>query len=304
MYSIYVATSPSGRRYVGVTGQPVEVRWGQHARRARTGMNTPLYAAIRKYGADAFDVQTISQVDDESYALVLEIAFIALFGTRTAGYNLSAGGDTDHIAAVKKFHELREDPDWDAAYRRALSEGCMASERHRAWREGGLREAAARWKKEHPAEAWKQSRRASRMARGKAPSSLGRKATEEARENMSKAQRAARARQTKYSKKRHSIKAKRNAVALWANRTPDEMADVSERISAGLKERNGRLTQEEKAAHDAQLAQARQNIDHTKRKARQKEALIAYWTPERRAEKAKQMQERWRERRERARADV
>jgi hypothetical protein len=47
---------------------------------------------------------------------------------------------------------------------------------------------------------------------------------------------------------------------------------------------NAQLPDEQRAERQAQLAAARARIDHDKRKRHQKAALIAYWTPERRAE--------------------
>ncbi len=58
MFSIYEITGPTGKRYVGYTGQPVQVRFDQHLRRARKRKTPhPFYDSIKKYGCLGFNVR-------------------------------------------------------------------------------------------------------------------------------------------------------------------------------------------------------------------------------------------------------
>lgn len=73
--------------------------------RARSGIDRPLYAAIRKYGEENFNVEVIL-VCDESNADSKEIEYIAHFEStsREKGYNLSSGGSStfSHSEETKK----------------------------------------------------------------------------------------------------------------------------------------------------------------------------------------------------------
>lgn len=52
MGAVYILTSPSGKRYVGMTQRAdVDVRWSQHR---RLQSDRPINRAIAKYGWDAF----------------------------------------------------------------------------------------------------------------------------------------------------------------------------------------------------------------------------------------------------------
>lgn len=62
--------------------------------RVREGRDQALQKAIRKYGADAFKVQTLVIADNWEYLCDLERKAIDAFGTRSpGGYNLTVGGE-------------------------------------------------------------------------------------------------------------------------------------------------------------------------------------------------------------------
>jgi group I intron endonuclease len=89
---LYQLTSPSGKRYVGVTVRSVEKRWRQHMKDSQRG-NLAIHAAIRKYSPEAFEVKTLAQVED-SEMFELEKRAIAALGTKAPlGYNLTDGGE-------------------------------------------------------------------------------------------------------------------------------------------------------------------------------------------------------------------
>ena len=93
MAFLYQLTSPSGRSYVGVTTRSVEERWSQHSKVAAAGSGFAVHRAIRKYGADSFEVRTLAQVEG-SEMFELEKRAIQALGTKAPlGYNLTNGGD-------------------------------------------------------------------------------------------------------------------------------------------------------------------------------------------------------------------
>lgn len=162
-YLIYKATSPSGRSYIGLTGQKLALRWSAHVTRARRsgkGNRHPLIAAILKYGADAFDLAVLEDGLSREEAMVAEQRWIAELGTRVpTGYNISEGGEADVAAGQAAFKELLKDPEWRATYLEKLRVACGDRRMPpNAWA------AAIEWRKANPQTAWKMAYRASRIA--------------------------------------------------------------------------------------------------------------------------------------------
>lgn len=90
----YLITGPGPKVYVGKTVRKLAYRWQEHRKAAQDGVNTPLYAAIRKYGADAFVVEVVLTARTEADAFACERALVMQFraqGTRL--YNLNDGGE-------------------------------------------------------------------------------------------------------------------------------------------------------------------------------------------------------------------
>lgn len=162
-YLIYALWSPSGKGYVGLTGQGVEKRWSCHvtrAMRAKDGSAHPLIAAIRKYGPENFRIEVIQEGFTKEDAGYAEQDWIAVLGTQhPSGYNISAGGENDSQKAVERFRELMADPVWKAGYIAKLKAALVG----RGPRPD-LQEAAARWRAENPRAAWAIAYRASRIA--------------------------------------------------------------------------------------------------------------------------------------------
>ena len=84
----------SGKSYVGITARALDTRWLEHCGRARQGTRTfsRLYAAIRKYGAEAFTREIVATADTQEQARSLECAFIQRLDTFANGYNANEGG--------------------------------------------------------------------------------------------------------------------------------------------------------------------------------------------------------------------
>ena len=65
---IYLVTcTATGKHYVGQTVRTLETRWAQHLRDAGPGrFEIPLHRALRKYGAENFDIRILETVCDRS----------------------------------------------------------------------------------------------------------------------------------------------------------------------------------------------------------------------------------------------
>ena len=273
---------------------PPAERWRQHVARAQRGYQHPLSAAIRRYDADAFALEVLATTADRTDALRLEQEHIAKARAEGRPYNLSAGGEDDSLTGVAALAAKMRDPVWLMDYRQALSKGCKRSPRHRA-RWAALAQLAIAWRKANPKQAHRNGRRAIRIAsKASVPRSATPLWTDAARAKLSAALRSYWTSAPPSVRKRKSIYMRRFATAQWAARDTAQRDAVAAKISESNRRFNAALAPEEKAVRDAQLAEARKNIDHAKRKANQKAALAAYWTPERRAAKAEQGRKNWR----------
>ena len=104
---IYKHTSlESGKSYVGLTCNSMELRWQQHCSAARTGGSLHFCRAITLYGEDNWEhevvVDGLTSLDE---AIVLEKYYIRKFDTFENGYNLTLGGEHSHVVAeVYEFY--------------------------------------------------------------------------------------------------------------------------------------------------------------------------------------------------------
>ncbi len=262
---VYCLKSPSGRQYIGITGQPLRVRWQQHCKKARTGIKHPLYAAIRKYGAKSFEVSELSTHATRAEALLAEVKKIAEFPDR---YNISPGGAGDGIAGAEKLKELLKDERWRTCYRKKLVRALQDSERHNTPEHiEGMCKKGEEWRKKNPKIAFEMQRRATRCA-AKSATTTG--VNKRKRENKAP------------NKMQVAKRRKAAVVKMWSGRTPEQKAEVSRKIKEGMERFNRGLTKAQKAERDAQMKEARQRIDHVQRKAAQKKAVQEYWTLDRR----------------------
>ena len=83
----------NGKSYIGITSRSVQERWNEHCSRAMAGQrNSRIYAAMRKYGAEKFEVKTLDQTDCEDSVRELEKKYIQEFDSYENGYNCNLGG--------------------------------------------------------------------------------------------------------------------------------------------------------------------------------------------------------------------
>lgn len=91
-YCVYMHTSPSGKRYIGMTGQKPSNRWvnGKGYRG-----NTYFVNAIKKYGWDNIKHEILFSNLSKKEAMRLEQICIVLYRTRNRlyGYNITIGGE-------------------------------------------------------------------------------------------------------------------------------------------------------------------------------------------------------------------
>lgn len=111
-YIIYMHTSPSVKRYIGITSQEPNKRWKSDG----SGYKEQPYFwnAIQKYGWGNFKHEILMQDVTFENACKLEQEFIQYYKTydRAYGYNLTLGGEgrllTDE--QKKKLSEQRQGP--------------------------------------------------------------------------------------------------------------------------------------------------------------------------------------------------
>lgn len=94
-YSVYLATSPSGKVYIGITGRTLDVRKVEHRYLARAGKNRHFAAALRKYGSAMTWVVLEDGIATLDEANERERHYVAIYHSsdRAHGYNLTEGGD-------------------------------------------------------------------------------------------------------------------------------------------------------------------------------------------------------------------
>lgn len=122
---VYVVVNKvNGKGYVGQTTQGLEVRWYQHC--LLQGKCRVLESAIRKYGANAFEVSVVATAQTQEELNRLEkLTCLALNTYAPHGYNLKEGG-----GAKGKMHQQTKD---------IIRELALSPERREAFREMQMR---------------------------------------------------------------------------------------------------------------------------------------------------------------------
>jgi group I intron endonuclease len=103
MYSIYLVKNKiNGKVYVGKTQLSPEARFRQHCRDAFGKRAYYFQKAIKKYGADNFEITLLDVCDTSDKANKSEVYYIAKYDSKNneIGYNLTNGGDG--VAGRKK----------------------------------------------------------------------------------------------------------------------------------------------------------------------------------------------------------
>lgn len=103
-YLVYMHTSPSGKRYIGITRQTPDERWRKGKGYQRC---TAFWRAIQKYGWDNISHEIIDSCETLEEANALEKYYIEHYQSHDAkrGYNCTDGGDG--VAGWKANDEQR-----------------------------------------------------------------------------------------------------------------------------------------------------------------------------------------------------
>tara|TARA_Y100000310_G_scaffold263550_1_gene273807 strand:- start:500 stop:1099 length:600 start_codon:yes stop_codon:yes gene_type:complete len=85
----------NGKPYIGSTSRSVNIRWDEHCRSAKRGVDSHFCNAIRKYGTDDWELQILYEGENNDWVInVAEPFFIALYDTfKGEGYNMTSGGE-------------------------------------------------------------------------------------------------------------------------------------------------------------------------------------------------------------------
>lgn len=109
-YIYKIINDVNDKVYIGKTAFSIQKRFQEHCKDAFRDRNEkrPLYAAIRKYGTDAFSVRLIEECDD-AVAADREAYWIGMYEAYSTGYNATLGGDGkflyDHEAIAERLKE-------------------------------------------------------------------------------------------------------------------------------------------------------------------------------------------------------
>lgn len=97
-WTVYMHTAPNGKKYVGITSQKPERRWGHGSKYKK---NKHFYNAIKKYGWDNFEHKILCSGLNVAQAGCIEQTFIRGLDLRNPanGYNISIGGECSALGA-------------------------------------------------------------------------------------------------------------------------------------------------------------------------------------------------------------
>ena len=95
-YEVYKITNKvNGKVYIGITNRGAGARFKQHLFEAEHGSSFRFHNALRKYGADGFDINIISFCKNAEELKEREKFFIKEYDSTNPekGYNMTEGGD-------------------------------------------------------------------------------------------------------------------------------------------------------------------------------------------------------------------
>ncbi len=94
IFEVYRHVSPSGKSYIGITGQTGSRRWNAHVAASARGSRNVFHGAIRKHGPASFTHEVLDRLSTLEGAKRAEQLWIKELGTITPhGYNVRPGGD-------------------------------------------------------------------------------------------------------------------------------------------------------------------------------------------------------------------
>jgi group I intron endonuclease len=187
MYIYLITNLVNGKYYVGQTiKKNIHARWNAHLREMRSGSNFRLHNAIRKYGTENFTIEMLTTATSWEQLNQLERIWIISLHSydRATGYNMTMGGDGvkgyKHSAEARK--KLSEShlgrPGWNKG-KKMSPEFCAMMSQARKGRKSPMEG------KKHSPEVIELLRKLGGRNKGR----KGYKHTEEARKNISEAQR-------------------------------------------------------------------------------------------------------------------
>ena len=106
-WCVYMHASPSGKRYIGITGKPVNERWRNGNGYTR---HPYFWQAIQKYGWTSFCHDVLFANLTKKEAERLEQICIMLFrsNNRKYGYNCSTGGECGSVGSKRTAEQLKK----------------------------------------------------------------------------------------------------------------------------------------------------------------------------------------------------
>ena len=107
MYSVYIHTFPNGKRYIGVTMQRPDLRWGANGGNYK---NPYMANAIKKYGWKNIAHEIVAENLTEEQASQMEKDLIRKYRSydRKNGYNISLGGIENKVCSDETKEKLRK----------------------------------------------------------------------------------------------------------------------------------------------------------------------------------------------------
>lgn len=106
-YLYKITNLKNNKCYIGWTGRTVLDRWQRHKDDAlKYRDNRKFYNAIRKYGTDCWQVETLLEVSSIEEAKIKEIELIEQFDSYQQGYNATKGGDGNNGIIMSKESNL------------------------------------------------------------------------------------------------------------------------------------------------------------------------------------------------------
>lgn len=173
----------NGKYYIGQTIQPLHRRWYQHKRYSKIE-NEKLYHAMRKYGVDMFEINTMCKCVSKEELNHREIYYIKLYDSVRNGYNTQTGGRNNFKhskESKKKMSEARKGVKKPTGFGAKISKALIGRKQPHCVKkkisESQKGEKSAWWCRKHSKETCEKIRQAN----------LGKIVTEKQKEAISKA---------------------------------------------------------------------------------------------------------------------
>lgn len=128
-YIVYIHTSPSGKRYIGITSQSPERRWLGGSGYCK---NEYFTRAIKKYGWENFKHEIVAQELTKEDAENLEQRLITQYKTtiKDCGYNIKSGGDSNGKHSIESRQLMSANRKGKGCGPRSVETRCKMRENH------------------------------------------------------------------------------------------------------------------------------------------------------------------------------